>query len=53
MKEILGTIEFLHAVRNQMRLGELSRPPIRLDRFEIKADSAQCDCVYTLKETNL
>ena len=43
MREILGAIEFFQAVRNQMRFGEFSRLPIRLERFAIKADSAECD----------
>jgi hypothetical protein len=43
MKEILGVIGFFQAVSNQMRFGEFSRLPIRLERFEIKADSAECD----------
>ena len=43
MREILGTIGFFQAIRNQMRFGEFSRLPIRLQRFEIKADSAECD----------
>jgi hypothetical protein len=43
MKLILDTIEFLQSVRNQMRFGEFSRLPIRLHRFEITCDSAECD----------
>lgn len=43
MKLILDTIEFFHAMRGQMRFGEFSRLPIRLHRFEIKDDLAECD----------
>jgi hypothetical protein len=43
MKEILGAIGFFQAIRNQMRCGEFSRLPIHLERFEIKAASAECD----------
>lgn len=43
MKEILDTIGFFQAIRNQMRFGEFSRLPIRLQRFEVTADSAECD----------
>jgi hypothetical protein len=43
MREILGTIGFFQTIRNQMRFGEFSRLPIRLRRFEVKADSAECD----------
>jgi hypothetical protein len=43
MKLILDTIEFFHSVRNQMRFGEFSRLPIRLHRFEVTNDTAECD----------
>jgi hypothetical protein len=43
MKLILDTIEFFHSMRNQMRFGEFSRLPIRLHRFEVTYDSAECD----------
>ena len=43
MKPILDTIEFFHAMRNQMRFGEFSRLPIRLHRFQVVDDSAECD----------
>ena len=43
MKEILDTIGFFQSIRNQMRFGEFSRLPIRLQRFEVKGDSAECD----------
>jgi hypothetical protein len=43
MKPILDTIEFFHSMRSQMRFGEFSRLPIRVRRFEIADDSAECD----------
>lgn len=43
MNEILGAIGFFQAIRNQMRFGEFSRLPIRLERFAIRADTAECD----------
>ena len=43
MKEILGAVGFFQAIRNQMRFGEFSRLPIRLERFAIQADTAECD----------
>jgi hypothetical protein len=43
MKLILDTIEFFHSMRSQMRFGEFSRLPIRLHRFEITEDIAECD----------
>ena len=43
MNQILGAIGFFQAIRNQMRFGEFSRLPIRLQRFSIAADTAECD----------
>jgi hypothetical protein len=43
MKEILGAIGFFQAIGYQMRFGEFSRLPIRLERFSIAGDSAECD----------
>jgi hypothetical protein len=43
MREILGAIGFFQAMGNQMRFGEFSRLPIRLQRFAIIADTAECD----------
>jgi hypothetical protein len=43
MRPILDTIEFFHAMRSQMRFGEFSRLPIRVRRFEIAEDSAECE----------
>ena len=43
MREILDTIGFFQAIRNQMRFGEFSRLPVRVRRFVVKDDSAECD----------
>jgi hypothetical protein len=43
MREIIDTAEFFREIRKQLRFGEFSRLPLRLQRFEIKADSAECD----------
>src|SRR5450755_1957408 len=43
MKEILGSVGFFQAISNQMRFGEFSRLPIRVERFAIKEDAAECD----------
>jgi hypothetical protein len=43
MKPILDTIEFFHALHTQMRFGEFSRLPIRVHRFEVVEDSAECE----------
>jgi len=43
MKEILDTVGFFHEIRRQLRFGEFSRLPLRLQRFEVKGDLAECD----------
>jgi hypothetical protein len=43
MRDILDTMEFFREVRKQLRFGEFSRLPLRLHRFEVMADSAECD----------
>jgi hypothetical protein len=45
MRPILDAMEFLHAIRIQMRFGELSRLPIRVRRIEISEDCAECDWI--------
>ena len=45
MRPILNAIEFLHAMRTQMRFGELSRLPIHVRRIEITEDSAECEWI--------
>jgi hypothetical protein len=42
MNVILETMEFFRDVRKQMRSGEFSRLPIRLQRFEVTSDRAEC-----------
>ena len=43
MKKIIETFEFFGAVRRRLRFGEYSRLPLHIHRFEITADSAQCE----------
>lgn len=43
MRDILDTAEFFREIRKQLRFGEYSRLPLRLQRFEIMTDSAECD----------
>jgi len=43
MKAIVEAIEFFHAMRSQMRFGEFSRLPIRVHRFEVAGEAAECD----------
>ena len=43
MKAVLDTIEFIHAMRSQMRFGEFSRLPIEVSRFQIEGAAAECD----------
>jgi hypothetical protein len=42
-RQISGVSHFLHDLRTQIRFGTLSRAPIRLIRFQIKEDTAECD----------
>lgn len=50
MRPILDTVEFFHAMRSQMRFGEFSRLPIRVHRFEIIDDRAECDWFMRLPD---
>jgi len=43
MKAVLDTIEFFHAMRTQMRFGEFSRLPIKVSRFQVEGNAAECD----------
>jgi hypothetical protein len=43
MKVILETVAFFRDIRKQMRFGEFSRLPIRLQRFEVNGEAAECD----------
>jgi hypothetical protein len=43
MKEILDAVGFFHEIRKQLRFGEFSRLPLRVLRFEVKGDAAECD----------
>lgn len=43
MSALLDTSIFVSLTRRKMRLGELSREPLRLLRLEWKGDSVECD----------
>ena len=43
MKELLQAFGFFGEMRKQMRFGEFSRMTMRLRRFEIKEDFAECE----------
>jgi hypothetical protein len=42
-QHIFKASQFMRGVRVEMRFGELSRAPLRLIRFEILAETAECD----------
>lgn len=43
MKQLFEVANFVRRLRTQMRFGELSRSPLRLLRFTLQGDSAECD----------
>jgi hypothetical protein len=44
-RQISGVGHFLHDLRRQLRFGVLSRAPLRLIRFQIGEDAAECDWI--------
>jgi hypothetical protein len=43
VKQLFEVANFVRRLRTQMRFGELSRSPLRLLRFALQEDSAECD----------
>lgn len=43
MKQLFEVANFVRRLRTQMRFGELSRSPLRLLRFTLEGDAAECD----------
>ncbi len=43
MKQLFEVANFVRRLRTQMRFGELSRSPLRLLRFTLQGDAAECD----------
>ena len=43
MKQLFEVADFVRRLRTQMRFGELSRSPLRLLRFTLRGDAAECD----------
>ena len=43
MKQLWDAADFLRRLRRQMRYGQLSRAPLRLLRFEVRGEIAECE----------
>jgi hypothetical protein len=43
VKQLFEVANFVRRLRTQMRFGELSRSPLRLLRFTLQGDAAECD----------
>jgi len=43
MKQLWEVGNFVRGLRSRMRFGELSRAPLKLLRFELRGDKAECD----------
>jgi hypothetical protein len=43
VKQLFEVANFVRRLRTQMRFGELSRSPLRLLRFGLQGDGAECD----------
>jgi hypothetical protein len=45
LNQFLEIVGFVKKLRRQMRLGELSRAPLKLLRFELRGDAAECEWI--------
>jgi len=43
MKQLLGAVEFVRSLRWRLRFGELSRSPMKLLKFHLEGEVAECD----------
>ena len=43
MKQLWDAADFLRKLRRQMQFGQLSRAPLRLLRFEVRGEIAECE----------
>ena len=43
MKALWEASDFMHKLRGRMRYGQLSRAPLRLLRFEVRGEAAECE----------
>jgi hypothetical protein len=43
MKALWEASEFVHKLRGQLRFGRLSRAPLKLLRFEVRGEAAECE----------
>jgi len=44
-QQFCGVSRFVREFKTQLRFGRLSRSPLRLERFLIKEEAAECDCI--------
>jgi len=44
-QQFCGVSRFVRGFRMQLRFGRLSRSPLHLERFLIKDENAECDCI--------
>lgn len=45
MRQLWEVADFVRAMRREMRFGEISRAPLRLQRVELRNDTLECDWI--------
>ena len=50
-KQVLDASFFFQRLRIQMRFGEFTRAPLRLIRFQVRENVAECDCLARLPDS--